>query len=100
MDLKRGRISRRFGGFGVLEPDPMSASPSESNPAAAQSSEEALIATRRAKAEAARSRAENPFPNDLDTSDRSWLGPLRQRFESALVDSTEQRYDAVKFANL
>ena len=51
----------------------MSASPTESNPAAAQSGEEALIATRRAKAEAARSKGENPFPNDLDPSDRSWI---------------------------
>jgi lysyl-tRNA synthetase class 2 len=78
----------------------MTASPTESNPAAAQSSEEALIATRRAKAEAARSQGQNPFPNDLDTSDRTWLGPLRQRFASALVDPAEQRYDAVRFASL
>ena len=88
----------------------MTASPSESNPAAAQSaaaqsaaaqsSEEALIATRRAKAEAARTRGDNPFPNAVDTSDRAWLGPLRQRFASALVDAAEQRYDPVRFANL
>jgi len=78
----------------------MTASPTESNPAAAQSSEEALIATRRAKAEAARTRGENPFPNAVDTNDRAWLGPLRQRFESALVDAAEQRYDAVRFASL
>ncbi|MEY2935073.1 MAG: hypothetical protein RL033_5822 [Pseudomonadota bacterium] len=68
--------------------------------AAAQSSEEALIATRRAKAEAARARGENPFPNDVDAADRVWLGPLRQRFESAVVDAAEQRYDAVRFAQL
>ena len=81
----------------------MTASPTESNPAAGQtgqSSEEALIATRRAKAEAARGRGENPFPNQLDTSDRTWLGPLRQRFESALVDPVEQRYDPVRFASI
>src|SRR6187401_786937 len=78
----------------------MNASLSESSPSAAQSSEEALIATRRAKAEAARSQGINPFPNDLETDARVWLGPLRERFASALVDATEQRYDPVRFAAL
>jgi lysyl-tRNA synthetase class 2 len=83
----------------------MSASPFDPSPPQAQtpgqtSSEDALIATRRAKAEAARARGENPFPNAIDTTDRVWLGPLRQRFESALVDPVEQRYDPAKFAEL
>jgi len=78
----------------------MNASLSEPSPGTAQSSEEALIATRRAKAETARSEGINPFPNDLDTESRAWLGPLRERFASALVDVNEQRYDPVRFAAL
>ena len=88
----------------------MTASSSDPSPAAAHSSEEALIATRRTKAEAARARGQNPFPNDVDASDRAWLGPLRQRFESALspayVDSTDEHgiphgaLEAITFALL
>ncbi len=66
----------------------------------AQSSEEALLAIRRAKAEAQRARGENPFPNDIDTSNRAWLGDLRARFAPALIEPVEQRYDPTKFAAL
>jgi lysyl-tRNA synthetase, class II len=55
---------------------------------------------RRAKAEALRARGENPFPNDIETEERAWLGDLRARFAPALTDAAEQRYDAAKFAAL
>jgi lysyl-tRNA synthetase class 2 len=64
------------------------------------SSEEALLALRRSKAEALRSRGENPFPNAIDTAARAWLGDLRARFAPALTDATEQRYDPARFAEL
>ncbi len=73
--------------------------PKEPQPAA-QSSEEALIANRRSKADAARARGNDPFPNAVDTSARAWLGDLRKRFDTALTDPTEQRYDPAKFAAL
>ncbi len=66
----------------------------------AQSSEEALIAMRRGKAEAARARGENPFPNTIDTSDRVWLGDLRKRFAAALSSPAEERYDPARFAEI
>jgi len=69
-------------------------------PPAAQSSEEALSAMRRSKAEALRARGENPFPNAIDTAQRAWLGSLRSRFAPALTDAVEQRYDPAKFAEL
>ena len=69
-------------------------------PAGAQSSEEALVAMRRAKAEGLRARGENPFPNQVGASERTWIGDLRARFAPALTDAAEQRYDAEKFAAL
>jgi lysyl-tRNA synthetase, class II len=69
-------------------------------PPAAQSSEEALLAMRRSKAEALRARGENPFPNTIDTAQRAWLGSLRARFAPALADAAEQRYDPAKFSEL
>jgi len=69
-------------------------------PAGAQSSEEALVAMRRSKAGALRARGENPFPNQVAASERSWIGELRSRFAPALLDAAEQRYDAEKFASL
>jgi lysyl-tRNA synthetase class 2 len=69
-------------------------------PPAAQSSEEALLAMRRSKAEALRARGENPFPNAIDTAQRAWLGSLRARFAPALADAAEQRYEPAKFAEL
>jgi lysyl-tRNA synthetase class 2 len=68
--------------------------------AGAQSSEEALVAMRRSKAEALRARGENPFPNNVDAASRAWLGDLRRRYAPALTDAAEQRYDAAKFADL
>jgi lysyl-tRNA synthetase class 2 len=75
----------------------------EAAPPGAQSSEEALLAMRRSKAEALRARGENPFPNVVDTGARAWLGDLRARFAPALTGSSaeaEQRYDAATFAEL
>ena len=74
--------------------------PSKSGPPSAQSSEEALIAMRRSKAEAGRAGGTNPFPNDIDTARRAWLGELRARFASALSDPVELRYDPARFATL
>jgi lysyl-tRNA synthetase class 2 len=78
---------------------PMNAS-KDAAPAGAQSSEEALVAMRRSKAEALRARGENPFPNQVAQSERSWIGELRARFAPALLDAAEQRYDAEKFQAL
>ncbi|HVJ19721.1 MAG TPA: lysine--tRNA ligase [Polyangiaceae bacterium] len=64
------------------------------------SSEEALVEARRAKAERCREREQNPFANDVDTSDRSLVHALRGEYASALVDEKEQRYDADKVAAL
>jgi lysyl-tRNA synthetase class 2 len=61
-----------------------------------ESSEEALIEARRAKAERCRERQENPFTNAVDTSDRTLVAALRRDYEGALVDQAEQRYDAAK----
>jgi lysyl-tRNA synthetase class 2 len=72
----------------------------EAAPPGAQSSEEALLAMRRSKAEALRARGENPFPNAIDTDARAWIGDLRARFAPALTDALEQRYDAAKFGEL
>lgn len=76
--------------------------PSEAKPEAPQnhSSEEALIAQRRAKADATRMRGASPYPNDVAGDARSWVGDLRTRYAEALEDETEQRYDADKFAAL
>jgi lysyl-tRNA synthetase class 2 len=55
---------------------------------------------RRSKAEAQRAAGKNPFPNDIDTSRRAWLGQLRARFAEALTEPVEQRYDPARFAAL
>jgi lysyl-tRNA synthetase class 2 len=64
----------------------MKAPPDQPEPALA-GGEEGLSAARRA-------RKENPFANDVDTSDRSTVRELRERFGSALTDAKEERYDA------
>jgi lysyl-tRNA synthetase, class II len=74
--------------------------PKDAASPAAQSSEEALLAMRRSKAEGLRGRGENPFPNQVDAGARAWIGALRARFAPALADTTEQRYDTEKFAAL
>jgi lysyl-tRNA synthetase class 2 len=71
----------------------MKAPPVEPEPTAA-GGEEGLSAARRAKADALRARNENPFANDVGTSDRATVRDLRERFGSALVDAKEMRYDA------
>jgi lysyl-tRNA synthetase, class II len=72
----------------------------DAGPPGAQSSEEALLAMRRSKAEALRGRGENPFPNRVAASARTCVGELRTRFAPALADAAEQRYDADRFAAL
>jgi lysyl-tRNA synthetase class 2 len=57
--------------------------PRPANPADSHSSEEALRAARRVKAEQARARGENPFANDLDPSPLALLSELRGRFAAA-----------------
>src|SRR5690349_6157313 len=85
---------------GTRHPGNPTMNASKEAPPAAQSSEEALLAMRRSKAEALRARGENPFPNAIDTAQRAWVGGLRARFAPALADAAEQRYDAAKFSEL
>ena len=66
-----------------------------------ESGEEALVEARRAKLEQLRARGLNPFANDADTSDRSWLGALRKEYGSALLEPVaELRYDPERVASL
>jgi lysyl-tRNA synthetase class 2 len=68
---------------------------------AANSNEEALIATRRAKANALRERGQNPFANDVDVSDRSLVHAVRERCAGALLEpKAELRYDPERLAGL
>jgi lysyl-tRNA synthetase, class II len=62
--------------------------------------EEALIASRRAKAERVRARGENPFANDVDAAGRQQVGALRARFAPALLDPSELRYDPARVTEL
>ncbi|HEX2879285.1 MAG TPA: lysine--tRNA ligase [Polyangiaceae bacterium] len=58
------------------------------------SSEEALIATRRAKADKLREQGQNPFANDEDVTDRSQVHALRERCAGALLEpKADLRYD-------
>lgn len=54
--------------------------------AQSEGGEEALIATRREKADKVRERGENPFANDVIQEGRSFIGELRARFSSAAKD--------------
>ncbi len=74
--------------------------PSSSESQANQSTEQSLIAQRRAKAEAAWRRGENPFPNDVPEGERGFILDLRNRYVSALEDAHEQRYDPDRFEAL
>ncbi len=66
-----------------------------------ESSEEALIQARRDKAARCRERGDNPFANDVDTSDRVFVSELRRRAESALVPPEgELRYSPERVAEL
>jgi lysyl-tRNA synthetase class 2 len=59
----------------------------------AESSEEALIQQRREKAARLREQGQNPFANDVKLEKRSTVHELRCKFQSALLDAAEQRYD-------
>jgi lysyl-tRNA synthetase class 2 len=63
-----------------------------------ESGEEALILARRQKLEKLRERGQNPFANDVDTSDRTLISELRSAFAVALLDPAELRYDPEKVA--
>jgi lysyl-tRNA synthetase, class II len=66
-----------------------------------QSNEASLIAARRAKAEAQRAEGHNPFPNDIDTSERAWVHALREQYAPALLEpKSELRYDPARVAEL
>lgn len=69
---------------------------SETTDAQAEGGEEALIATRRDKANKVRERGENPFANDVDQRERTFLGELRERFASALKDDGTYDGDLVE----
>src|SRR5688572_27627626 len=58
------------------------------------SSDDALVQTRRDKAARIRERAQNPFANDVDLGDRSLVRGIRAIFEAALLEpKSELRYD-------
>jgi lysyl-tRNA synthetase class 2 len=59
----------------------------------AESSEEALIQQRREKAARLREQGQNPFANDVKLEKRSTVHELRLKFQAALLDAKEQRYD-------
>jgi lysyl-tRNA synthetase class 2 len=66
----------------------------------AESSEEALIQQRRDKAARLREQGQNPFANDVKLEKRSSVHELRRRFEPALIDAKELRYDPAKVEEL
>jgi lysyl-tRNA synthetase class 2 len=66
-----------------------------------ESGEEALVEARRAKLEQLRARGLNPFANDADTSDRSFVGALRATYAPALLEPVaELRYDPERVSTL
>ena len=68
-----------------------------------QSTEAGLMDARRAKAKKSLDAGNNPFANDVDTADRSWIIDLRRRFAGAKLEATEEegeRYDADKVQSL
>jgi lysyl-tRNA synthetase class 2 len=59
--------------------------------------EEAIIHSRRQKAERVRARGENPFANNVSTDNRIRVADLREQAKGALAGSeSEQRYDIEK----
>ncbi len=68
----------------------------------AHTSEEALIAARRAKAENVRARGENPFANDANEDERVLIAPLRARFDAArqTTEDGKEAYDPAKVEEL
>ncbi len=66
-----------------------------------KSGEDALLQARRDKAEHLRARGQNPFANDVQTSDRSLLRELREQFAPALLEpAIELRYDPARVEEL
>jgi len=71
--------------------------PADEHVAEAAGAEEALIHSRRQKAERLRSRGENPFANDIATEHRALVSALRAEASVALTGpEAEQRYDVEK----
>jgi lysyl-tRNA synthetase, class II len=66
----------------------------------AESSEEALMQQRREKAARLREQGQNPFANDVRLDKRSTVQQLRIKFEVALLDAKELRYDPAKVEEL
>ncbi|MBN1606355.1 MAG: lysine--tRNA ligase [Polyangiaceae bacterium] len=65
------------------------------------SGEEALIASRRAKAARIRERGDQPFANDIDTGDRTLVSEIRRVFAEALLEPPQElRYDAERVSSL
>ncbi len=72
-----------------------------SEPVEATGAEETLLRMRREKAERLRAHGENPFANELDTSERTPLLALSAAFDSARVAGSDTgRYDPVRVADL
>jgi lysyl-tRNA synthetase class 2 len=70
---------------------------SNENKSDTASAEEAILQSRRGKAERLRARGENPFANQLRTTERVGIAELKSQLIDALVgDAHEQRYDAEK----
>jgi lysyl-tRNA synthetase class 2 len=65
-----------------------------------ESSEDALIQTRRDKAERCRARGQEPFANDIEPSDRTRVAELREKCAFALIDPKELRYAPDKVAEI
>lgn len=63
-------------------------------------SEEALIAARRAKAQAVRELGQQPFSNRFHASKRTLLVEIRQRAQAARLPGTEDKYDPERVAEL
>lgn len=78
----------------------MSQEHSAKDPAVAveEGGEDALIQTRREKAEKLRARGENPFENRVPRDDRLFIGSIRSDFSSA--QNEDQSYDEAKVQSL
>ena len=75
--------------------------PAEGLAADGVGAEEALIQSRRQKAERLRARGGNPFANDVSTENRIQVSELRAQAKNALVGpEAEQRYDIEKVQSL
>jgi len=70
--------------------------PEKSTEASGESGEEALIAARREKAERVRGRGENPFANDVELEGRTFVGDLRDEFESTKKEDGSYDPEAVE----